>query len=517
MMQRERVNSTNEANSNNGVLAVVGSPVRRATVRYPQQNEPVLAKASDWTALDMTNMQLTNLSPSLFNYRTLTALYISNNNLSRIPEDIGNLAQLVTLDLSNNKITSIPPTIGQLTQLRELLLYNNKIATLPYELGRLFLLKNLGLTGNNLQKPFSSISLEGTQAVIRFLIDHAPVPPQRPERPWITIEAEPPAGSSPPETLTVFCYNVLSSKYATQQMYAYCPTWALEWEYRKGQILNEIVTNAADLICLQEVEGEQFEKFFLPELRRRQYDGVFKPKSRARTMGELERCRVDGCAIFYKTTRYTLVNSHLIEFSQLSTLKCEGAEDMLNRVMPKDNIAIACHLESKTSRNPVVLANVHVHWDPEYKDVKLIQTTMLLEEIQKFMNGHRLFKTPLIVCGDFNSLPNSGVYEFMSTGKVGRSHSDFDSRSYGAVIARGLSHPFQLKSAYSHIGELPYTNYTHDFVGSIDYIWITSNELSVTGLLGGVTDEYTKRCVGFPNAHCPSDHIPLLCELRIKR
>eukprot|EP00128_Syssomonas_multiformis_P018137 Colp12_sorted_trinity150504_noHs@24977 len=392
MMQRERVNSTNEANSNNGVLAVVGSPVRRATVRYPQQNEPVLAKASDWTALDMTNMQLTNLSPSLFNYRTLTALYISNNNLSRIPEDIGNLAQLVTLDLSNNKITSIPPTIGQLTQLRELLLYNNKIATLPYELGRLFLLKNLGLTGNNLQKPFSSISLEGTQAVIRFLIDHAPVPPQRPERPWITIEAEPPAGSSPPETLTVFCYNVLSSKYATQQV-----------------------------------------------------------------------------------------------------------------------------LESKTSRNPVVLANVHVHWDPEYKDVKLIQTTMLLEEIQKFMNGHRLFKTPLIVCGDFNSLPNSGVYEFMSTGKVGRSHSDFDSRSYGAVIARGLSHPFQLKSAYSHIGELPYTNYTHDFVGSIDYIWITSNELSVTGLLGGVTDEYTKRCVGFPNAHCPSDHIPLLCELRIKR
>lgn len=32
---------------------------------------------------------------------------------------------------------------------------------------------------------------------------------------------------------TVMCYNVLCDKYATRQMYAYCPSWALNWEYRK--------------------------------------------------------------------------------------------------------------------------------------------------------------------------------------------------------------------------------------------------------------------------------------------
>lgn len=32
---------------------------------------------------------------------------------------------------------------------------------------------------------------------------------------------------------TVMCYNVLCDKYATRQMYGYCPSWALSWEYRK--------------------------------------------------------------------------------------------------------------------------------------------------------------------------------------------------------------------------------------------------------------------------------------------
>jgi len=47
------------------------------------------------------------------------------------------------------------------------------------------------------------------------------------------------------------CYNVLCDKYATRQMYGYCPSWALEWEYRKKGILDEIRHYAADIISLQ--------------------------------------------------------------------------------------------------------------------------------------------------------------------------------------------------------------------------------------------------------------------------
>jgi CCR4-NOT transcription complex subunit 6 len=54
---------------------------------------------------------------------------------------------------------------------------------------------------------------------------------------------------------------------------------------------------------LQEVETDQFHNFFLPELRREGYDGIFSAKSRARTMTEADRKHVDGCAIFFKTSK----------------------------------------------------------------------------------------------------------------------------------------------------------------------------------------------------------------------
>jgi len=58
------------------------------------------------------------------------------------------------------------------------------------------------------------------------------------------------------------------------------------------------------LFAWQEVETEQFYSYFQPELKKNGYAGVFSAKSRARTMTEQERKHVDGCAIFYKTSKY---------------------------------------------------------------------------------------------------------------------------------------------------------------------------------------------------------------------
>lgn len=123
------------------------------------------------------------------------------------------------------------------------------------------------------------------------------------------------------------CYNVLCDKYATRQMYGYCPSWALSWEYRKKvtalwtiyynmnilhiklsrnllqAILDEIRHYAADIISLQEVETDQFFNFFKPELKNDGYEGIFSPKSRAKTMSEADRKYVDGCAIFFRSAK----------------------------------------------------------------------------------------------------------------------------------------------------------------------------------------------------------------------
>lgn len=50
-------------------------------------------------------------------------------------------------------------------------------------------------------------------------------------------------------------YNILTDKLATRQLYGYCPSWALTWEYRKQAILKEILDSQADIIALQVIMG----------------------------------------------------------------------------------------------------------------------------------------------------------------------------------------------------------------------------------------------------------------------
>jgi CCR4-NOT transcription complex subunit 6 len=111
----------------------------------------------------------------------------------------------------------------------------------------------------------------------------------------------------------------------------------------------------------------------------------------------------------------------------------------------------------------------------------------------------------MIICGDFNSVPDSGVYQLLSTGVVGGEHPDFQGKNYGKFTSSGVSHHLGLRSAYAGIGELPLTNYTPSFRGAIDYIWFSTQSISVLDVLGEVDEDYLGKVVGFPNAHFPSE------------
>ena len=78
----------------------------------------------------------------------------------------------------------------------------------------------------------------------------------------------------------------------------------------------------------------------------------------------------------------------------------------------KDNIAVVVILEFKDTKQRIIVANTHIHWNPEYSDVKLIQTQIFLEELTKIREKYKALQNnidlPMIVCGDFNSTPDSG-------------------------------------------------------------------------------------------------------------
>ncbi|CAE6533041.1 unnamed protein product [Rhizoctonia solani] len=488
-------------------------------------------QTSTWTTLDMGGMRLKNIAQSLFKLDYLTTLYINHNQLTTIPPEISRLRHLILLDISGNQLITLPPELGMLSSLRELHAFDNRLETIPPELGTLHQLEMLGVEGNPLQPSLRAIlQKDGTPALIAYLRDSCPVPAPPPERQWrVLLPDDPEPGT---ETFSVLCYNILCEKYATSTMYGYTPSWALNWSYRKELILAEIQNYGADFICLQEVDVAQYEDYFLKKLGEAGYSGVFSPKSRVRTMSETERRRVDGCAIFFNAEKYTLVEHHLIEFAQAAHARpaLRSTEDWFNRVQNKDHIAVAATLVARATGTRLIVANAHIHWDPEFRDVKLVQTAILMDSLKvvaddfadmevaggqknKFSKGMQI---PLIVCGDFNSVPdNSGVYEFMSKGHVPGSHPDFMGHQYGPYTSEGPRHPFELRSAYAGIGELPMTNYVPSFEGAIDYIWYGTENVDVAAVLGEVDQAYLSKVVGFPNAHFPSDHVLIAAEFRI--
>jgi len=282
----------------------------------------------------------------------------------------------------------------------------------------------------------------------------------------------------------------------------------------------------------KEIEAGQYDDHFLPQLKDSDYDGIFFPKSRARTMGDAEKKSVDGCATFWKTSKFSLLDKHLIEFQRIPMERSEfrKSDDMFNRVTLRDNVAVLCLLESVETKARVLVANAHLHWDPSFSDVKLIQTAMLTDEIARMTERWASFKPttplhrsyqqnparlPLLIAGDFNSTPDSGVYEFMTRGTVMPSHDDFLNHSYYNSDS-AIVHKLNLKSVYAHIQELEFTNYTPTFKGTIDYIWYNAPTMVVNGLLGNLDSAYLNKNMGFPSCHHPSDHIPIMAEVRIK-
>ena len=63
--------------------------------------------------------------------------------------------------------------------------------------------------------------------------------------------------------------------------------------------------------------------------------------------------------------------------------------------------------------------------------------------------------------------------------------------------------------------EPKYTNYTKGFKDCLDYIFI-NNKLNVISVLEEIPISHYKKYDGFPNKDNPSDHIPLMAEIKFK-
>lgn len=139
----------------------------------------------------------------------------------------------------------------------------------------------------------------------------------------------------------------------------------------------------------------------------------------------------DGCAIFYRHAKFTLVKYKLVRYYTPDV-----------QILDKDNVGVILLLKVNTANHKVdnqfiCVANTHLLFNKKRGDIKLAQLAYLFAEIHELavLSQDDRGKThcPIILCGDLNSLPFSPLYHFLVTGQL-----EYNTRS-PAVISGQLT------------------------------------------------------------------------------
>lgn len=307
-------------------------------------------------------------------------------------------------------------------------------------------------------------------------------------RNWEHSKASPPPYS---DRFVVLSYNILADYLALShrsKLYFHIPRQFLDWEWRKRSILFELGLWSADIMCFQEVD--RFQDLEV-ELKFRGYTGIWKMRT-----GNA----IDGCAIFWRASRFKLLYEEGIEFNKLGL---------------RDNVAQICVLEllsqnftentaalptSSAHSKKVVICNIHVLFNPKRGEIKLGQVRTLLEKAQAVSKTWN--DAPVVLCGDFNCTPKSPLYNFISEQKLDLSGVDRDkvSGQASAEIREPPPPHSRVQSDRStqappeagiSVSDPPSDNLKHDKDGSAEIFSSTnsSSQSHCTDTVLGVSDK----------------------------
>lgn len=355
--------------------------------------------------------------------------------------------------------------------------------------------------------------------------------------------------SSYRDRVVIMSYNILGVENASKhpELYSNVLPKYMRWDYRKQLLRKEIKAYEPGIMCFQEVD--QFDD--LDHLLKKDgFRGVYK----ARTG---DAC--DGCAVFWKDKQFSLLHEESIEFQSFG-LRNNIAQLCVFEMKHNQSISLTNSQapQSKSSQYFVV-GNIHALFNPSRGDIKLGQMRLFLEKAQKL--SQEWDGIPVMLAGDFNSMPKSAIYQFLASSELDvllydkrhisgqiipsefpsfqskRSHVARPSTSKKPLthrwsreelrLASGsgdahLRHQLNLDSAYlgvpassrtrDNFGEPLATSYHSKFMGTVDYIWHTA-EFAPVRVLETLPINILRKMGGLPCKRWGSDHFALVCEL----
>ncbi|XP_007109815.1 protein angel homolog 2 isoform X2 [Physeter macrocephalus] len=202
---------------------------------------------------------------------------------------------------------------------------------------------------------------------------------------------------------SVMSYNILSQDLLedNSHLYKHCQRPVLHWSFRFPNILKEIKHFDADVLCLQEVQEDHYGTEIRPSLESLGYHCEYKMRTGRKP---------DGCAICFKHSKFSLISVNPVEFYRRDV-----------PLLDRDNVGLVLLLQPKipsTASPAICVANTHLLYNPRRGDIKLTQLAMLLAEISSVAHQKDGSFCPIVMCGDFNSVPGSPLYSFIKEGKL---------------------------------------------------------------------------------------------------
>ncbi len=240
----------------------------------------------------------------------------------------------------------------------------------------------------------------------------------------------------PNQQFRVVTYNLLADLYADSDysrtvLFAYCPPYALAIDYRKQLFLKEIIGYNADIVCLQEVDGKVFDLDLIPVLRKFDYAGTFKPKG----------ATAEGLATFFNSKKFSMVKNDGINIGEnICTLdifndlwtKIKDNEPLVTRITERSTAVQVTTLKTINSKI-VIVANTHLYFHPDADHIRLLQIAFCMKYVEHIYGQvQQEFNVDandisILFCGDFNSVPNCGIFKLMTQQNVEENYIDFKS------------------------------------------------------------------------------------------
>ena len=243
-------------------------------------------------------------------------------------------------------------------------------------------------------------------------------------------------------SVRVSCWNVLADCYFTSSASNNSHNLS-SWSQRFSQT-REIITSIApdtDIFMLQEID--HLEDCYGPLLKHLGYDIVYVKRPG----------KEDGCLLAYERNMLELVQSEEVSFDDLAHMFSSSSSNQgvgyRQSSFLRHNVAIIAHLrfvqpaEEAGVTNDIIVAVPHLYWNPNFADVKDGQATYLLDRIGMFKeqisSQHTVDNPPVLIGGDFNSLPDSNVYKILTTPfsylSLSVADNDTKRRRYGQKIS----------------------------------------------------------------------------------